>query len=73
MVVYGSGISDGTRHDHGDLPILLAGRGGGSLTPGEHRVYPRETPAANLFLALLDRLGVEVERHGDSTGRLSLA
>jgi len=71
MVVYGSGISDGNRHDHADLPILLAGRGGGSLHPGVHRLYPEETPATNLYLSLLERMGASVENLGDSTGRLS--
>ena len=70
MVVYGSGIRDGNRHDHHDLPILLAGRGGGTLTPGRHVRYPKETPLCNLYLSLLDRFGVDVPRFGDSTGRL---
>ena len=70
MVVYGSGISDGNRHDHAELPILLAGRGGGSLHPGVHRRFPSETPAMNLHLSLLRRLGVARESLGDSTGAL---
>jgi len=70
MVVYGSGISDGNRHDHAELPILLAGRGGGSLHPGVHRRFASETPAMNLHLALLERLGVYRESLGDSTGHL---
>jgi hypothetical protein len=69
MVVYGSGISDGDRHNHDDLPILLAGRGGGTIKPGRHIKYT-PTPLNNLFLSLLDRMGVALERHGDSTGRL---
>jgi len=71
MIVYGSGLADGNRHTHHDLPILLAGRGAGTLEPGAHLRFPRETPAANLFLALLDRLGISLPRFGDSTGRLS--
>jgi hypothetical protein len=70
MVVYGSGIGDGNRHNHDDLPILLAGRGCGTLAPGRHVRYPNETPLNNLWLALLDRMGVEVDSLGDSTGRL---
>lgn len=70
MIVYGSGLSDGNRHNNEDLPILLAGRGGGTLEPGRHIKFRRETPMANLFLSLLDRMDVNVDRFGDSTGRL---
>jgi hypothetical protein len=70
MIVYGSGLSDGTRHQHHDLPVLLAGRGGGSLRPGRHVRYAAETPMTNLFLSLLDRMGVPEEKLGDSQGRL---
>jgi hypothetical protein len=71
MIVYGSGIGDGNRHNHDDLPVLLAGGGAGTLQPGRHiRVEPR-TPMTNLYLALLDRIGVHAERLGDSTGRLA--
>lgn len=70
MIVYGSGISDGNRHTHHDLPVLLAGRGGGTLTPGRHIRYPKDTPMANLYLSLLDRLEVPCARLGDSTGLL---
>lgn len=70
LIVYGGGISDGNRHNHDDLPILLAGSGGGALKPGDHRVYPNGTPLNNLFLSMLDRVGVPVEKLGDSTGKL---
>lgn len=70
MIVYGSGLSDGDRHTHEDLPVLLFGRGDGSLKPGRHVVYPSETPMTNLFLTLLDRMGVPAEKVGDSTGRI---
>jgi hypothetical protein len=71
MVVYGSGISDGDRHNHDDLPILLAGRGGGTLRAGRH-VKVGKAPLNNLFLSMLDRMGAgaDVESFGDSTGRL---
>src|SRR5205085_3782425 len=65
MVVYLSGLSDGNRHSHEDLPVLLAGRGDGQLRPGRHVVCKRGTPMTNLYLALLDRLGVQPERLGD--------
>jgi uncharacterized protein DUF1552 len=71
MIVYGSGNSDGNRHNHDDLPILLAGKGGGTITAGRHVRFPRETPVTNLYLSLLDRMGASVPRLGDSTGRLS--
>jgi hypothetical protein len=70
MIVYGSGLSDGNRHSHEDLPVLLAGRGDGSLKPGRHIVYPSGTPITNLYLALLDRVGVRPEKIGDSTGKI---
>jgi hypothetical protein len=71
MVVYGSAISDGDRHTHEDLPVLLVGRGAGRLKPGRHLVYPRDTPLTNLYLALLDGMGVRPEAIGDSTGKLA--
>ena len=70
MIFYGSGLSDGNRHNNENLPILLAGRGGGSIDSGRHIRYPEETPVCNLFLSMLDRAGVDVPRFGDSTGRL---
>jgi hypothetical protein len=71
MIVYGSGNADGNRHSHVNLPIILAGAGGGTLTPGRHVRHP-SVPAANLFLSLADRLGVRnLARFGESTGRLS--
>ena len=70
MIVYGGGIGDGDRHNHDDLPILLAGRGGGTIHQGVHAVYPNGTPLNNLFLSMLDRMGVPTETLGDSTGKL---
>jgi hypothetical protein len=72
MIVYGSGLGDGNRHNHDDLPILLAGKGGGTIAAGRHLRFPRETPLTNLFLSLLDRMGASVPRIGDSTGRLTM-
>ena len=69
MIVYGSGISDGNRHNHDDLPVLLAGRGGGTVTPGRLLQVGRDTPLNNLYLSMLDRAGAPVDRLGDSTGR----
>ncbi len=70
MLVYGSGNSDGNRHNHDDLPILLAGRGCGTIQPGRHVVYPKETPLTNLWLSLLNRMDVQMHQLGDSTGEL---
>lgn len=70
MVVYGSGLSDGNRHTHEDLPVLIAGSGGGALKTGRHVVYPQDTPMTNLYLTLLDRFGVRPETIGDSTGHI---
>ena len=70
MVVYGSGMSDGNKHTHEDLPILLAGRGGGTIDTGRHVRFPQETPLANLYVAMLHRLGVPIDEFGDSTGEL---
>ncbi len=70
MVVYGSGIGDGNRHTHHDLPVVVAGGGGGTLHPGRHVRYPLETPMNNLYLSLLDRVGVHAETLGDGTGEL---
>lgn len=70
MVIYGGGISDGDRHNHDDLPILFAGKGGGTVKTGRHIKYPNGTPLNNLFLSTLDRMGVPAETLGDSTGKL---
>jgi hypothetical protein len=70
MIVYGAGLSDGNRHTHEDLPTLLAGRGGGYFKPGRRIVCRRETPMCNLFLTMMDRMGLAMEHFGDSTGRL---
>lgn len=70
MIVYGCGIADGNRHTHDNLPVILAGAGGGTLETGRH-IKAGSEPMTNLFLSMLDRLGVEsLERFGDSTGRL---
>ncbi len=71
MIVYGAGIGDGDRHNHDDLPILLAGGGAGTLKQGKHIKFAANTPLNNLYLSLLDRMGVHAETIGDSTGRLT--
>jgi hypothetical protein len=69
MIVYGSGLADGNRHTHEDLPVLLLGRGGG-FGMGRHISYAQDTPMTNLFLTLADRMGVQPESIGDSTGHV---
>ncbi len=71
MIVYGCGNSDGNRHTHANLPVLLAGNGGGRLSAGQY-VQAQATPMCNLYLNMLDHMGVpSLDRFGDSTGRLS--
>ena len=71
MIVFGSGNADGNRHTHDNLPIVLAGNGGGSLDAGRYTKHG-STPLSNLYLSMADRMGVSnLERFGDSTGRLS--
>ncbi len=70
MLVYGAGISDGDRHNHDELPILLAGKGAGTIKGGQHIRYAPNTPMSNLFLSMLDRMGVQEDTFGDSNGRL---
>lgn len=71
QIVYGCGNGDGNRHTHSNLPIILAGHAGGSLSPGRYTRYNDE-PVTNLFLSMIDRVGGEqLDRFGDSTGRLA--
>ncbi len=71
LILYGSAIRDGNRHSHADLPLILAGGGGGAVKAGSHRRFADGTPLNNLFLTMLDAAGVGgVQEFGDSTGRL---
>jgi hypothetical protein len=70
LIVYGSGIGDGDRHNHDDLPILLLGGGRNTVKPGRHVRYKKGTPLTNLYLSMLDRVGADVDSFGDSDGRL---
>lgn len=71
MIVYGSGLGDGNRHNHDDLPVLLVGKGNGTIKTGRHVKFREQTPLNNLFLSMLDRMGSPVETLGDSKGRLT--
>ena len=70
MILYGGGMGDGNLHEHTNLPTLVAGRLGGQLRTGQHLAYAADTPMANLFLTVLDKVGVPVDKIGDSSGRL---
>jgi hypothetical protein len=70
FILYGSGMGDGNLHRHADLPCLALGKLGGKIKTGQHLVYPKHTPMNNLLLTMLDKVGVELESFGDSTGRL---
>ena len=71
LFLYGAGMGDGDRHTPLDLPVVLAGGGSGQLKGGRHIKYPENTPFMNLCVTLLDKVGVTVDRLGDSTGRLT--
>jgi hypothetical protein len=71
MIAYGSGNGDGNRHNHDDLPILLAGKGCGTIRAGRHVRFPNDTPLNNLWLSMLDRMDCNLQSLGDSTGRLA--
>ncbi len=71
-ILYGSGISNSTRHAAENLPLLVIGGGAGRLKGGRHLTYSGEPPMANLLVTLMDKLGVPVERLGGSTGELPL-
>lgn len=69
MILYGSGNADGNRHTHTNLPIILAGAGGGTLTPGRFTRFG-SLPMSNMLLGIAGRMGANLDRLGDSTGRL---
>lgn len=73
LVLFGGGISDGNKHNHEDLPIVLAGRGGGDVSTGRLIQSRRETPLCNLYLSMLDRAGCPRDNFGDSTGPLPIS
>ena len=70
LASYGCGISDSNQHLHDNLPVLVAGGGGGRLSGGRHLRFAPDTPMTNLLLTLLDKMDVPMDNLGDSTGRL---
>lgn len=73
LIIYGSGISDGDRHNHDDLPIIMAGKAGGKIKKASHWRFPKDTPLCNLYLWMLNQVGVKADSFGDSKGMLKLS
>jgi hypothetical protein len=73
MILFGSSMSDGNRHDPANLPIVLAGKAGNKIKSGRYISCPKNTPLCNLYVSMLDRMGTPVERFGDSTEALDIA
>jgi len=73
MILFGSSMSDGNRHDPNNLPILLAGRAGGAIRPGRHIANPKNTPLCNLYVPMLEHMGTPVTAFGDSNGSLPIS
>lgn len=71
MILFGSALHNGDRHDPHNLPLVLAGSGGGRIITGRHLVYGEDSPLANLYVSMLDAFGAPVERFADSTGPLA--
>ncbi len=71
MIVYGGAIADGNRHTHANLPVILAGSAGGQIPTGRYW-QANAQPMSNLFVEMLNIVGVQTEKFGDSNGRLSL-
>ena len=72
LILYGSGLADANRHTHHNLPIVLAGSGGGRLKTGRLLHYPKDTPLNNLYLLMCHMAGAKLESLGDSTGLLKV-
>ncbi len=70
MILFGAGMRDGNAHNPRNLPIVLAGRGGGTLATGRHLQYEKNTPLTNLYRSMLSRMGTPVDGFADSTGEL---
>jgi len=72
VVLYGSGLGDGNQHDHTDLPVLVAGGASGRHQGSKHIRTPKDTPMANLLVAVLDKMTIETDKFGDSSGVIAL-
>jgi len=72
ILMYGAGMSDSNSHNHSNLPMLLLGGGSGQLKGGRHVKYAKDTPAANLLVTVMDKLGVPIDHIGDADGKLNI-
>jgi hypothetical protein len=72
ILMYGAGMSDSNRHDPNNLPLLLVGGGAGQLKGGRHIKFAGETPTANLLVTVMDKLGVPIDRIGNSSGKIAI-
>ena len=72
MILYGSSMSDGNQHNHYPLPVLVAGGAFGTFKGGRHIRTADRTPMSNLLLTMLNKLGIQREGFGDSTGVLAI-
>ena len=72
LIVYGAGMSDSNMHHHQNLPALLVGTGSGQVAGGRHVRVAKDLPLANLHVTMLDRMGIPIDRLGDSTGKLAV-
>ena len=73
MILFGSSMSDGNGHEPNNLPIVLAGTAGGTIQTGRHLAHPNGAPLCNLYVSMLERMGVDVHAFGDSTEAMKLA
>ena len=69
VILFGAGLSNSDRHTHSPLPTVVVGGGAGTIKGGRHLIYPEGTPLTNLHVTLLDKVGVPVDKFGDSTGQ----
>ncbi|HTL28441.1 MAG TPA: DUF1552 domain-containing protein [Tepidisphaeraceae bacterium] len=72
MILYGSGISNSNAHSGDNLPLLLIGGGSGQLQGGRHLKFNDKPPNANLLVAIMDKMGIPIEKIGGSTGKLKI-
>jgi hypothetical protein len=70
MILFGAGMRDGNKHDPHNLPLVLAGRAGGDLSPGRHLIYDKNSPMADLHLSILHRMGVRQDKFADGAVEL---
>ena len=73
ILLFGYGMADSNGHVPNSLPLVVLGGGSGTLTPGAHLKFPDDTPVANLHLTLMDKLGVPIDKLGDSKGKVDPA